>query len=141
MSNETITPDQAREHLAWPEGKDHPKVRDGDGQAWFKVQGGQAWFEVQGGESHPYWNQLLDAPYEDAVMYAVARPALTTIAGMHEEWGYEYEALHGLGRATQWGFKTEAAATRNMENALRRNWDEHQPTRIVRRYVTEAMEA
>ena len=132
MSNETITPDQAREHLAWPEGKDHPKVRDGSEQAWF---------EVQAGESHPYWNQLPDAPYEDAVMYAVARAALTTIAGMREEWGYEYEALHGLGRATQWGFKTKAAATRNMENALRRNWDEHQPTRIVHRYVTEAKSA
>lgn len=68
------------------------------------------------------------------------RRALETIAGMHEEWGYEYESLHG-GRVTQWGFRSEINARWDMSIALRQHWDDHQPTRLVRRYVTEPEEA
>lgn len=63
--------------------------------------------------------------------------ALETIAGMREEFGYEYEALHGLGRTTRWGFSSRYAADADMQTALRNNWEEHQPTYIVMRYVTE----
>lgn len=62
--------------------------------------------------------------------------ALETIAGMREEFGYEYEGLHGLGRTTQWGFSNRYAADADMRTALRNNWELHQPTRIVMRYVT-----
>ena len=65
-----------------------------------------------------------------------AREALKTIAGMQEEFGYEYEALHGLGRTTQWGFSNRYAADSDMQTALRNNWEDHQPTHIVMRYVT-----
>lgn len=63
--------------------------------------------------------------------------ALETIAGMREEFGYEYEALHGLGRTTRWGFSSRYEADADMQTALRNNWEEHQPTYIVMRYVTE----
>lgn len=63
--------------------------------------------------------------------------ALETIAGMQEEFGYEYEALHGLGRTTRWGFSSRYAADADMQTALRNNWEEHQPTCIVMRYVTK----
>lgn len=125
-----MTPDEAREHLAWPEGKDHPKVRDGSGQTWF---------EVQAGESHPYWNRLPDAPYEDAVMYAVARAALTTIAGMRPE--YAVQVL----RSGEWQFSRGEDDFRWQDlpvQMVRADRDHPgEETRIVRRYVTEPEEA
>ena len=129
-----MTPDEAREHLAWPEGKDHPKVRDGSGQTWF---------EVQAGESHPYWNRLPDAPYEDAVMYAVAHDALATIAGMRPEYRAEYQAAGGwwfpvpnrCSCGSGWGAKQRA-------ERLAAAWqDDGYAMRIVRHYVTDEEEA
>ena len=122
-----MTPEEARAHLAWPEGKDHPKVRDGSGQTWF---------EVQAGESHPYWNRLPDAPYEDAVMYAVAHDALATIAGMREECGVAV-TYPGLAEVVEWGYSTQAGALEEVELASTAFGAEY---RIVRRYVTETEE-
>ena len=119
-----MTPDEARAHLSWPEGKDHPKVRDGsDGE----------WFEVQAGESHPYWNRLPDTPYEDAVMYAVAQDALAMIAGMREEWGVAV-TYPRLAEVVEWGFDTRDGADAE-GSTLAAEY------RIVRRYVTTPEEA
>ena len=78
----------------------------------------------------------LEVSEEDAALIAAAPTLAAMIAGMREEWGYEYESLLG-GRVTQWGFRTKVAARWDMKIALKRHWDDHQPTRVVRRYVTE----
>lgn len=136
MSHQNITPEEAREHLAWPEGKDHPKVREGSGRTWF---------EVQAGESHPYWNEV-NAPYEDAVTYAIARAAIATLAGMREEWGVRWPADEDGTSQTTWGLPDQKYAE-NYASYLRR--DPHglfdgldsSVVRVVRRYVTETEEA
>lgn len=122
-----MTPEEARDLLAWPEDKDHPKVRDGSGRTWF---------EVQAGESHPYWNRLPDAPYEDAVMYAAAQDALATIAGMREEWGVSYRWANDDAARIEWGNDTRDEAVkwaRKLENYPGSRAYVYGP---VRRYVT-----
>lgn len=123
-----MTPEVARAHLAWPEGKDHPRVRHGSGRTWF---------DVQAGEYHSYWNGV-DAAYEDAVMYSVARFALATVAAMQPEYRAEYQTVGGRWfpapnsrrHRDTWSTKQEAERSAADWKA------DGYPTRIVRRYVT-----
>ena len=75
----------------------------------------------------------LDVSEEDAALI-VAAPALAAmIAGMREEWGIVTTYL-GRHEVEEWGFDTREHAESDARMELN-------PTRIVRRYVTEPEEA
>ncbi|WP_130841637.1 hypothetical protein [Corynebacterium neomassiliense] len=91
----TITPDQARVLLYEGHTVETPKVKEGkDGGNW----------QVQYEDS--YWNQLPDAPYEDAVLYAAAPDLAQTVIDQGKRIE-ELEKQNSQLRATdtsEWGY-------------------------------------